>query len=238
MTFRLNAILATTAVAFSLAAHAQAPQAAAAAPMQAGAAAAPSATDFTEGEVRKVDKDAKKVTIRHGAIKNLEMPPMTMVFAVTDPAFLERVKAGDKVRFKAVDIGGKLTVTELQAASAVGAASKSTAVALQAPAPAAAAATDATAEATATVPAGAPVAESAAAAVGFTEGDVRKVDKGAKKITLKHNAIKNLDMPAMTMVFAVKDDAFLSKVKAGDKVQFKAIDDGGKLTVVEIQEAK
>lgn len=72
----------------------------------------------------------------------------------------------------------------------------------------------------------------------FTEAEVRKVDKDAKKITLKHDEIKNLEMPGMTMVFAVKDEAMLDKVKAGDKVQFKAVNDGGKLTVVEIQTAK
>ena len=79
---------------------------------------------------------------------------------------------------------------------------------------------------------------SAAAPATFTEAEVRKVDKDAKKITLKHGDIKNLEMPGMTMVFAVKDESMLDKVKAGDKVQFKAIDDGGKLTVVEIQTAK
>ena len=82
------------------------------------------------------------------------------------------------------------------------------------------------------------VAAPAAATTSFTDAEVRKVDKEAKKITLKHGEIKNLEMPGMTMVFAVKDEAMLDRVKAGDKVQFKAIDDGGKLTVVEIQAAK
>lgn len=76
-----------------------------------GAAAA--ASDFTEGEVRKVDKDARKLTLKHGPIANLKMSPMTMVFGVKDPAMLERVKAGDKVRFKAADVGGQLVVTEI-----------------------------------------------------------------------------------------------------------------------------
>ena len=71
---------------------------------------------LTEGEVRKVDKDAKKITIRHGAIVNLEMPPMTMVFQVTDPALLERVKAGDKIRFTAERRDGAFTVTKIEAA--------------------------------------------------------------------------------------------------------------------------
>lgn len=73
--------------------------------------------DLTEGELRRVDKEQKKVTIKHGEIKNLDMPPMTMVFAVADPALLDVAKPGDKVRFKAVQRDGKLTITELQLAS-------------------------------------------------------------------------------------------------------------------------
>ena len=75
---------------------------------------APSA--WTEGEVRKVDKEAKKITIRHGAITNLDMPPMTMVFQVADGGMLENVKAGDKVRFSADKISGAYTVTQIEAA--------------------------------------------------------------------------------------------------------------------------
>jgi Cu/Ag efflux protein CusF len=69
---------------------------------------------LVEGEVRKVDKETKKIMIRHGAIPNLEMPPMTMVFQVKDPAMLENVKAGDKVRFAADRVGGAYTVTQLE----------------------------------------------------------------------------------------------------------------------------
>lgn len=71
---------------------------------------------MTDGEIRKVDKDAKKLTIKHGAIKNLDMPGMTMVFQVKDPALLDKVKAGDKVKFKADMIGGSVVVTEMQLA--------------------------------------------------------------------------------------------------------------------------
>ena len=81
------------------------------------AAAAAQATDFAEGEVRKVDKAAGKITLRHGEIKSLDMPPMTMVFAVADAAMLEQVKPGDKVRFRAADQGGKLTITQIEAAN-------------------------------------------------------------------------------------------------------------------------
>jgi Cu/Ag efflux protein CusF len=79
----------------------------------AGATSHQSTAAFTDAEVRKVDKEAGKVTLKHGAIANLEMPPMTMVFRVRDRAMLDRVKAGDKVRFKAEKVQGSYTVTEL-----------------------------------------------------------------------------------------------------------------------------
>lgn len=72
--------------------------------------------ELTDAEVRKVDKATGKITLKHGEIKNLEMPPMTMVFAVKEPAMLDKVKQGDKVRFRAAGQDGKFTVTEIQAA--------------------------------------------------------------------------------------------------------------------------
>ena len=69
----------------------------------------------TEGEVRKVDKEAKKITLKHGPILNLDMPAMTMVFQVKDPAMLEKVKAGDKVQFEAQKLGGAFTLTRIEA---------------------------------------------------------------------------------------------------------------------------
>lgn len=74
------------------------------------------ATEPTLGEVRKVDNAAKKITIKHGPIVNLDMPPMTMVFQVKEPTMLAKVKAGDKVRFRAENLGGALTVTRIEAA--------------------------------------------------------------------------------------------------------------------------
>jgi len=70
------------------------------------------------------------------------------------------------------------------------------------------------------------------------EAEVRKVDKDAGKITLKHGAITNLDMPAMSMVFQVKDKAMLDKVKAGDKVAFTVDKINGTYTVLSIEPAK
>jgi Cu(I)/Ag(I) efflux system protein CusF len=81
------------------------------------------------------------------------------------------------------------------------------------------------------------VAVSAYAQAPMTDGEVRKVDKDGQKITLRHGEIKNLDMPAMTMVFNVKDPGMLDKLKPGDKVQFRVADEGGRFTVTEIQPA-
>ena len=74
------------------------------------------AADTSEGEVRKIDKENKKITLKHAEIKNLDMPSMTMVFQVRDPAMLDTVKPGDKVVFKAEKVNGALVVTEIQAA--------------------------------------------------------------------------------------------------------------------------
>ncbi|HEY6510644.1 MAG TPA: copper-binding protein [Burkholderiaceae bacterium] len=77
-------------------------------------AAAAAAADLTDGEVRKLDKDNAKLTLKHAEIKSLDMPAMTMVFQVKDRAALDGLKVGDKVRFKAVNEAGKYTVTEIQ----------------------------------------------------------------------------------------------------------------------------
>lgn len=69
---------------------------------------------MTDGEVRKVDKEAKKITLKHGPIANLDMPAMTMVFQVTDPAMLDHLKAGDKVKFSADKAGSGYAVTKIE----------------------------------------------------------------------------------------------------------------------------
>lgn len=74
------------------------------------------ATALSDGEVKKVDKDAGKMTIKHGPIQNLGMSNMTMVFRVKDPAMLDKVKPGDKIRFAAEKVNGALTVTKIEAA--------------------------------------------------------------------------------------------------------------------------
>ncbi len=74
--------------------------------------------DMASGEVRKIDADAGKITLRHGPIKNLGMDDasMTMVFRVQDPAMLGQVKIGDKVQFEAERASTGITITKLQKA--------------------------------------------------------------------------------------------------------------------------
>lgn len=69
---------------------------------------------MSEGELRKVDQAGQRVTLRHGPINNLKMPPMTMVFRVENAADLEGLSAGDKVRFRADKQGDSYVVTELE----------------------------------------------------------------------------------------------------------------------------
>jgi Cu(I)/Ag(I) efflux system protein CusF len=72
----------------------------------------------------------------------------------------------------------------------------------------------------------------------MTDGEIRKIDKDAGKLTIKHGEIKHMDMPGMTMVFTVKDKALLDNVKVGDKIQFMVINEDGKMVVTQIQPAK
>lgn len=70
-----------------------------------------------DAEVRKVDKDAQKITLRHGPLPQLDMPTaMTMVYRVKDPAMLDKVKAGDKVKFQADKVGGAFILTKIEVA--------------------------------------------------------------------------------------------------------------------------
>ncbi|MBS3911410.1 MAG: copper-binding protein [Hydrogenophaga sp.] len=85
------------------------------------AAAAAAATEparnslpWAEAEVRRVDAAAGKISLKHGDIKNLDMPPMTMVFQLRDKALLGNLKAGDRVRFTADKVNGSYTVVDIQ----------------------------------------------------------------------------------------------------------------------------
>jgi Cu(I)/Ag(I) efflux system protein CusF len=85
-----------------------------AAAMLAAAGTAQAQGAMTEGEVRKVEGD--KITLKHNEIKSLDMPAMTMVFKVANPAWAARLQPGDKVRFTAEKVGGQYTITKLEAA--------------------------------------------------------------------------------------------------------------------------
>ena len=69
----------------------------------------------TDATVRKIDVAQGKVTLNHGEIKNLDMPPMTMVFRVKDPTLLKGLAEGTKVKFSAQKIDGQYVVTEIKA---------------------------------------------------------------------------------------------------------------------------
>ena len=113
--FAISALVLGTTSTFA-ASHAGAPMAKEEAKTAAPAAGATASADMAEGEIRKVDMENKKITIKHGEIKNLEMPGMTMVFQVKDAAMLDKVKTGDKVRFKAEKSGGAIVVTDMEMA--------------------------------------------------------------------------------------------------------------------------
>ena len=66
-----------------------------------------------EGTVQKIDTAQGKITLKHGPIKNLDMDAMTMVFAAGDPGMLKGLKVGDKVRFEADRVNGRITITKL-----------------------------------------------------------------------------------------------------------------------------
>jgi Cu/Ag efflux protein CusF len=77
---------------------------------------AQSTVEMTDAEVRKVDKETARITLKHGEIKDLDMPAMTMVFKASNAAMLEKVKPGDKVRFSAQKSGDSYVLTAIEAA--------------------------------------------------------------------------------------------------------------------------
>jgi Cu(I)/Ag(I) efflux system periplasmic protein CusF len=111
---RITNFIAALGLAVALGAHAQGtpPSGADHAAHHPASAAAPS----SDGEVRKIDKEQGKVTLRHGPIINLDMPGMTMVFKVADPKMLDSIKEGDKVNFAAEKVHGAITVTAIEPA--------------------------------------------------------------------------------------------------------------------------
>ncbi|MBV7427207.1 MULTISPECIES: copper-binding protein [unclassified Acidovorax] len=118
----LQAITASTllpvlaALALAAAAQHAVAQVPAAAPGQAASAHAGGQDALSEGEITRWDARTLRVTLRHGEIKNLDMPPMTMVFRVQDASVVGDLKPGDKVRFRAEQVGGAYHVTRLEKA--------------------------------------------------------------------------------------------------------------------------
>ena len=108
---KFTQIAAACGLVISLGANAQtAPASAADHSAHHAAASAPT----TDGEVRRIDKEQGKVTLKHGPIANLEMPGMTMVFKVVDPTMLDGIKEGDKVKFSAERVNGAIAVTTIE----------------------------------------------------------------------------------------------------------------------------
>ena len=104
-----------TVAALAFGAHAQPAQVAAqSGPPTPALGGAVAAALMTEGEVRKIDKDNQKITLKHAEIKNLQMPGMTMVFRLKDAAMLDKVQVGSKVLFAAENTSGAFTVTALE----------------------------------------------------------------------------------------------------------------------------
>ena len=115
MNFSTTTLIWATVLSASLGFNALAQTAApntAAAPASEGVAAKKmDPKDMAEAEVRKIDKDAKKVTLKHGPIKNLDMPGMTMVFQVKDATLFDKFVVGDKILFTAEQQQGAFVVT-------------------------------------------------------------------------------------------------------------------------------
>jgi Cu(I)/Ag(I) efflux system protein CusF len=108
----ISTLLLFTTSVFA-ASHAGAPMAKVEAKKEA-ATAVPASADMADAEVRKIDKENKKITLKHGVIKNLDMPGMTMVFQVKDASLLDNIKAGDKIKFTAESVNGAMTVLSVQ----------------------------------------------------------------------------------------------------------------------------
>ncbi|MEZ5739874.1 MAG: copper-binding protein [Burkholderiaceae bacterium] len=109
----IPAALFSGLLAFSPMAHAKEPndKGGHAAP---GAGAMGQSVTMTDGEIRRIDKGAGKLTIKHGEIKHMDMPPMTMVFEVADKQMMDGLKKGEKIRFAVEDRDGRMVITGVE----------------------------------------------------------------------------------------------------------------------------
>lgn len=115
MNTKINALLAAAALFTGSSGVVLAASDAQTTPLSATAAPGVSA-QLTSGEVRKIDTEQGKLTIKHGPIENLQMPGMTMVFKAADPAMLQKLQVGDKIEFAAEKSNGAIVMTTVQAA--------------------------------------------------------------------------------------------------------------------------
>jgi Cu(I)/Ag(I) efflux system periplasmic protein CusF len=148
----------------------------------------PDGYPVVKGIVRRVDLSAGRISIKHEAIPNLNMPPMTMSFLVQDPQLLDGLSVDDKINFVADEIDGELTVLWLEKENQ--------------------------------------------ASLPIVKGLVRRIDLASNRISIKHEAIPNLNMPPMTMSFLVLDPKFLDGLAAGDNINFTADEVDGELSVI------
>lgn len=81
---------------------------------QAAQASTSATAAMSEGEIRRINKETGKVTIKHGLLQNLNMPGMTMLFSLQDPAMMDQIKEGDKIKFVADKVDGSFVVKSLQ----------------------------------------------------------------------------------------------------------------------------
>lgn len=81
-----------------------------------GKADAAATPELSDGEVRRIDRETGRITIRHGVIRHMDMPPMTMVFIARDKALLDKASVGARIRFMAVHENGQMLVTDIQPA--------------------------------------------------------------------------------------------------------------------------
>lgn len=111
---KLSAAVILCSLAFAGTAMAQATMDHSKMGMDQGKASMTAAPGMTDGEIRKIDKENGKVTIKHAEIKNLDMPPMSMVFNVKDKAMLDQVQVGQKIQFAVIQDAGKMVVTDIR----------------------------------------------------------------------------------------------------------------------------
>jgi Cu(I)/Ag(I) efflux system periplasmic protein CusF len=154
---------------------------------------APAGYPIVKGEVRKLDTNSNRISIKHEAIPNLNMAPMTMSFLAQEPHLLNGLAVGDKINFVADEIDDELTVLWLEK------------------------------QVVPTLP--------------IVKGVVKKIDLVSGRISIKHEAIPNLNMPGMTMSFLVQDPKYLTGLSVGENINFTADEIDGDLTVLWLEKS-